>query len=77
MSDSQKPSHLGDHQTADVGLSLLTVRRAMKWLIFEHGMEEQEASEVIAGIATPNSRYGSLRQEAIDVAYFVEHLGYV
>lgn len=47
---------------------------AVKWLIYQHGKTAEEAAEIMSGIITPGSNWGRLRQEAADVAGFVEAL---
>jgi hypothetical protein len=54
-----------------------TLERAIGWLVFEHGMSEATASEIMTGLSTSHNSCLKFRQQAIDVADFVEHLGYV
>jgi protein-tyrosine phosphatase len=50
------------------------VHLAIKWLMWQHGMTVEEAGAVMARIPRGNTKQRQ-RQEAIDVADFVEHQG--
>lgn len=50
-------------------------RHALGWLVWQHGLSKMEATDILDGISTPNSKNGRLRQEAIDVAGYIEHIG--
>ncbi len=48
------------------------VRIAVRWLVWQHGMTVEEAVKTMTGRPIGNTRQRQ-RQEAIDVADFVEH----
>lgn len=53
-------------------LSPRVVRIAIRWLIWQHGMTVEEAAKTMTQRPGGNTRQRQ-RQEAIDVADFVEH----
>jgi hypothetical protein len=55
----------------DEGLESLAVRRvAARWLVWQHGMDSIQATEVVNG-RLHNSRTTGLREEAIEIGIFV------
>lgn len=48
-----------------------TTRLAIKWLMYQHGMTVERATETLTGICSEHSRMGLKRQEALDVANFI------
>ena len=47
---------------------------ATKWLIYQHGMTVEQAADVMTGLCQDRSRMAATRQEALDVASFVEDI---
>jgi hypothetical protein len=62
------------NETTGETLPPFTMKVAVQWLMYQHGLEVATASDVMKGNCTESSRMGKMRQEAIDVAYFVEAL---
>jgi len=63
---------VGNTETTELSPNIR--RLALGWLGFQYNMGNEEACGVLDGLSTSGSRIGRLRQEALDVAEYAEHV---